>query len=156
MHHWSLRDKLQIACIIYQHSIGKLFQLILSILLQICVVNYTKRNPDQYHCSSFHSLIFHWFCYSLTLFNVSTTEPNSVGNFGLLWNNFSEEKKVSLTPSIPRDWWDTKTKAQRERIFVLFPMMYYWHPGGIFSKTLLSFIWSRHLWIFHSRLNRQM
>ncbi len=97
MHHWSLRDKLQIACIINQHSIGKLFQLILSILLQICVVNYTKRNPDQYHCSSFHSLIFHWFCYSLTLFNVSTTEPNSVGNFGLLWNNFSEKKRwVSL------------------------------------------------------------
>ncbi len=84
VHHWSLCDKLQVACIINQHSIGKLFQLILSILLQICVANYTKRNPDQYHCSSIHCLIFHWFCYSLMLFKVITTESNSVWNFGLL------------------------------------------------------------------------
>lgn len=128
--------KLQIACIINQHSIGKLFQLIISIDLQICIANYTKRNPNQYHCSSFHSLIFHWFCYSVMLFKVSTTEPKLRRK---LWSTMKWlfwEKKVSPTPSIPRDWWDTKTKAiRRERIFVLFPMMYYWHPGGIFSKT---------------------
>lgn len=95
-----------------------------------------KRNPEQYLCSSFHSLIFHWFCYSLLLFKVSTTEPKLRRK---LWSTMKWlfwEKKVSPTPSIPRDWWDTKTKAiRRERIFVLFPMMYYWHPGGIFSKT---------------------
>lgn len=62
---------------------------------KICIANYTKRDPDKYRCSSFHSLIFHWFCYSLLLFKASTTEPNSIGNFGLLRNIFSEKKGES-------------------------------------------------------------